>query len=455
MAGLLLRQVNDMNGQIINRFPGYECRRTEKGVENWYRGVELGTGGYVYANPGMYTNVALLDVSSMHPTSIILLNKLGEYTKNFENLKLARILIKHEDYEDAGKLFDGKLSKYLTSKESAEALAKALKYPINALFGVGYAKYQNPARDSRDINNIVALRGALFMKTLQDEVTARGFTVAHIKTDSIKVPDATPEIIQFIFDFGKKYGYDFEHECTYEKMCLVNNAVYIAKYDSMGIRNKHGKHAGEWTATGAQFQQPFVFKSLFSKEPIEHVDVCETKEVSKGGGLYLDMNEGLPEDEHAYQFIGRVGDFCPIKAGCGGGVLVREKDGKYNAVTGTKKEHYNKEAGEEPVYRWLESEVVEKLDKWSDVDFSYYTQLVDAAVSDISKYGDFEWFTSDDPVPPVKSKLLVEPDSLKEITASADSDSLKEITIKDDSDPLKDFMNIPEDAPEEIPFLPE
>jgi DNA polymerase elongation subunit (family B) len=33
-----------------------------------------GEGGYVYAEPGMYENVALLDIASMHPTSLIELN---------------------------------------------------------------------------------------------------------------------------------------------------------------------------------------------------------------------------------------------------------------------------------------------------------------------------------------------------------------------------------------------
>ena len=64
------------------------------------------------------------------------------------------------------------------------------------------------------------------MIDLKEEVEKRGFTVAHIKTDSIKIPNATDEIIQFVMDFGKKYGYTFEHEATYERMCLMNDAVY-------------------------------------------------------------------------------------------------------------------------------------------------------------------------------------------------------------------------------------
>ena len=381
--------------KLPNAFPGYEFKRMEDGkFHNMYRGTDVGFGGYVYAEPGMYSNVALLDVASMHPTSIVLLNKLGKYTEKYDALRAARVFIKHHDYASAGALFDGKLKKYLENDSEAEALSKALKLPLNAFFGISFASYENPARDTRDKNNIIALRGALFMRTLQDEITARGFTVAHIKTDSVKIPDATPEIINFVMEFGKKYGYTFEHEATYDRMCLVNDAVYIAKYKDDNackryygyIPEKNAKKPNKWTATGTQFAVPYVFKKLFSKEEISFEDMCETKSVSKGA-LYLDMNEALPdvstyekelidlrkrvdpdgsapfgfeeyeaellleiEAGHDYHFIGSVGQFCPVKQGAGGGLLVREKDGKYAAVTGTKG------------YRWMESEMVKTLE---------------------------------------------------------------------------------------------
>ena len=44
------------------------------------------------------------------------------------------------------------------------------------------------------------------MIDLKHAVQEKGFTVAHIKTDSIKIPNATDEIINFVVDFGKKYG---------------------------------------------------------------------------------------------------------------------------------------------------------------------------------------------------------------------------------------------------------
>lgn len=362
---------------LSETFPGYEF----KDGKNLYRGTDLGFGGYVYAEPGMYTDVALLDVASLHPHSIIAMNCFGEYTKHFHDILNARMYIKHGDFDSARSMLGGKLAPYLDDESTAKDLAQALKIAINSVYGLTSANFDNPFRDIRNKNNIVALRGALFMRTLQDEVVSRGFTVAHIKTDSIKIPNATPEIIQFCMEFANKYGYTFEHEATYDRMCLVNDAVYIAKY-------KDGKHAGEWTATGTQFQVPYVFKTLFSKEPIEFKDMCETKSVTSS--LYLDMNEDLPEEEHNYIFVGKIGQFCPIKPGCGGGLLCREKDGKYHAATGTKG------------YRWLESEMVKTLKKEGDIDKSYYTKLVDDAVESISEFGDFEWFASDDSEPTEK-----------------------------------------------------
>ena len=387
--------VFDEKGRPI--FPGYKF----EGGKSTYRGEEVGEGGYVYSEPGMYGNVALLDVASMHPSSIVAEKLFGEaYTQRFKDILDARMAIKHKDFDKARKMLGGALAKYLTDENAAADLSTALKIAINSVYGLTAANFENPFRDTRNKDNIVAKRGALFMINLKHEVQERGFTVAHIKTDSIKIPDATPEIIEFVMEYGKQYGYTFEHEDTYDRFCLVNDAVYIARYQN-----------GEWTATGTQFAVPYVFKKLFSKEEIVFEDMCETKSVTSA--LYLDMNEDLPdvtelekerdrlakkdpsmcreglEDEiaqgHNYRFIGKVGQFCPIKEGCGGGLLMREKDGKYYAATGSKG------------YRWLESEMVLELGKEADIDRSYYDKMVDEAIKSISKYGDFEWFVSDEP----------------------------------------------------------
>ena len=402
----MMSQRHGPEKSLLPYFPGYKF---EAGVST-YKGETVGEGGYVYAEPGMHYHVALLDIASMHPHSLIAECLFGpEFTRRFREIVEGRVNIKHEAWDIVNNMLGGVLTPYVQKVINGEMktkdLANALKTAINSVYGLTSANFDNPFRDIRNKDNIVAKRGALFMIDLKEEVQKRGFTVAHIKTDSIKIPNATPEIIQFVMDFGRKYGYTFEHEATYDRMCLVNDAVYICRYDD-----------GHWDATGTQFAVPYVFKTLFSKEKIEFNDLCETKSVTSA--LYLDMNEHLPDvsdaekdlakietkfkkgeiDEaeyntrkeeygliiatgHDYKFIGKVGAFCPIKPGCGGGLLVREKDGKYYSATGSKG------------YRWLESEMVQN--NQDIIDISYYKELVDAAVETISEYGDFEMFVSD------------------------------------------------------------
>ena len=174
-------------------------------------------------------------------------------------------------------------------------------------------------------------------------------------------------------------------------MCLVNDAVYIAR-----VGEEEGQLVDPyWTATGAQFQIPYVFKKLFTGEDLTFDDLCETKSVSNAK-IYLDMNEGLGEDEHSYKFVGRIGQFTPVKSGYKGGILLREKDGKYSAVTGTKKKRFIK-GEEEPVYRWFESESIRDFifdDVKEMVDFGYFEELIEDAKNNISNYGDFDIFIS-------------------------------------------------------------
>ncbi len=416
------------DGDGDSLLPYFEGYKFEAG-KSTYRGDEVGEGGYVYAEPGIHYNVALLDVASMHPHSLIAECHFGpRFTARFKEIVDGRMLIKHEDWDKLSGLLDGKLTKYVELVKKGEmkskSLANALKTAINSVYGLTSANFDNPFRDIRNKDNIVAKRGALFMIDLKFEVQARGFTVAHIKTDSIKIPNATPEIIDFVMQFGEKYGYSFEHEATYDRMCLVNDAVYVAQYATEDkcktlydyIPDDCNKHGGEWTATGTQFQVPYVFKTLFSKEGITFDDKIETKSVTSA--LYIDMNETLQDvsieekelakieaafkkgslDEaeyntrkeelnlviakgHDYRFVGKIGAFTPILPGKGGGLLVREKDGKYYAATGSKG------------YRWLESEMVR--DNPDIIDDTYYKDLVSEAIETISKYGDFEMFLGD------------------------------------------------------------
>lgn len=441
---------------LSETFPGYEFIEfgEDNKPHNMYRGTDMGFGGYIISNPGMYGNVALLDIASLHPNSAIAMNYFGEYTPRFKELLDARIAIKHGDYDVARKMLNGKLAPFLEDESQADDLAQALKIAINSVYGLTSAKFDNPFRDPRNKNNIVALRGALFMRTLQDEVEKRGFKIVAIKTDSIKIADATKEIVDFCMEFARSYGYTFEFEAFYDRICQINDADYVARYKDADfctdnfefIPKDNKKHPGQWTTTGKQFAIPYVFKTLFSKEPIEFIDLCETFQVKTA--LYLDMNETLPDvtayekeldkleskykkgllsditfeaeatpladkvaEGHDYHFIGKVGQFTPVKPGKGGGLLMRKQGENYYA------------AANSTGYRWVESEVVASESNRDSIDLSFYRNLVDKMVDEMNKLGDFEWFVSDDPYIPAPKEQKMD-----------------------------DFMNIPVDAPEEIPF---
>lgn len=349
---------------LSEQFPGYQYQ----GKESIYRGEITGEGGYVYSEPGYFEDVVLLDIASMHPTSIEQLNLFGTtYTERFAALKEARMAIKRKDYKTAATLLDGKLAKFVDGNEKdAEDLSYALKIVINIVYGLTSAKFDNPFRDIRNKDNIVAKRGALFMIDLKHEVQARGYTVAHIKTDSIKIPGADQEIIDFIVEFGKNYGYDFEHEATYDKFCLVNDAVYVCR------------SGDKWTTVGAQFQHPYVFKTLFSGEDVIFEDLCETKSVMQGD-MWLDFTDTEEPNVNNMVYVGRTGVFVPVRTE--GAKLYRVKDDKCFAVTGTKG------------YIWVKKEVAEQREN-PDVDLSFFEALAQKAREAIEQYVPLDILTS-------------------------------------------------------------
>lgn len=417
----------------------YHC--TMISGKSWYKGFDPGEGGFVYARHGMYGRADCYDSASHHPSSLIAENGFGPYTKNFKNLLDLRLMVKHRDLEQARSMFGGVLAKYLESDDDADALSYALKIAINSVYGLTAAHFDNRLHDPRNVDNWVAKRGALFMIDLLLEVEKRGYRVIHVKTDSIKIENPDDDIYQFVYDYGKKFGYTFEIEHKFDRLCLVNDAVYVCKY----TEDKQ-KKAGMWDATGDQFKKessPYVFKTLFSHEPIEFKDLCETYTVKVGLGLYLDMNENLPDvsevekereklqkkwkktpyelteendiavttgkiiasdldrDDfhndfvkfcslnediskgHEYKFVGKAGQFCPMKPGCGGGLLMRENNGKMAYAAGSKG------------YRWMESEMVKTLGLEDSIDYSYYRKLADDAKETIRQFGDFEAFVAE------------------------------------------------------------
>jgi len=344
-------------------FPGYTFDISKpKNKRSTYRDETVGEGGYVWAKPGMYRNVLYMDIASMHPTSLVIMELFGGHTKNYADLKEARLLIKKGKIEEAGRMFAGRLARHLEESDP-EALSYALKIALNIVYGFTSAHWDNPFKDDRNVDNVVAKRGSLFMVDLKHALLERGANVIHFKTDSVKVADYEEEDIDFIKEFGLKYGYTFEVEGVYDRMVLINDAVLI------GLMNE------KWEAVGARFAQPYVYKSLFTKEPLDFEDYVETRAV-KVGKMFIE------DDDGEMNFVGRIGRFCPMTKG--GGALYRVTDeGKKYAVTAT--------SG----YKWQQADIVKTLGLEDDIDVSYFEAATEKALARIAEFGDPSIFLGD------------------------------------------------------------
>jgi hypothetical protein len=199
----------------------------------------------------------------------------------------------------------------------------------------------------------------------------------HIKTDSVKIPNATPEAIAMVKTIGSLYRYEFDHEETYDKFCLVNDAVYVAGLQKVPWDG--GFPGYDWKAVGAQFQHPYVFKTLFSGEDLEFGDYCEARSVIKGA-MYLDLTgSDLDQPDHTkMRHVGRTGLFVPVLTG--GGVLYRMHEDRYYAVSGTKN------------HLWMEAHAAEALGDQVKIDMSYFEKLKTDAIATIEKFGSFRDF---------------------------------------------------------------
>lgn len=405
---------------LAKEFPGYTYDKWQKKSE--YMGEDPSEGGYVHAVPGIYLNVVVLDIASMHPHSLIAMNYFGPYTPKFAALVECRMAIKHGNIEEASHAFDevdpalsDKLRPYLEGS-SVKGLAHAMKIIINIVYGMTSAPWPNKFKDPRNIDNCIAKRGALFMIKAKHETLNKGYEVAHIKTDSIKIPNGDQDIINYLMDLANQYGYTFEHEHTYSRMALLNRATVIAEIEWPE------EEKGKWEAIGAQFGKktnPFVYKTLLSKEEVFEEDFFTVKEsktpiflddqyVGKNAQIYASKTgreiSRLQESNVSQMIQSRW-----IKPNY---LLKRESEGlnqyelleakkrkiadelgiDYHEVNRIIKEGFPDTILDKKVavtgtsgYKW---ELASQYKGFDDIDMTYYHTLIDEAVDDVFKVGD-------------------------------------------------------------------
>ena len=402
---------------LSTEFPGYTFEQFRK-PQSLYLDEEPSEGGYVYSEPGIYKNVLYVDIKSMHPHSAIAMNYFGKYTPRYEAVVKSRLAVKSKDPLKALEPFEKldperakRLKPYFEDEAKFKGLAFVMKIIVNIVYGMSSAKWPNKFKDPRNIDNCIAKRGALFMIQAKQGLQARGVKVVHVKTDSMKLVNYTQEDVDWLFDLARQYKYEFDTECVYEKMALVNKAVLIGKTTE--------EFGGEWEAVGAEFAQPYVFKTLFTDEYITREDLPILKSVQMSifiGDEFIGKNAEIYASKTGKEVLStRLVDIAPMvrsRYEKEKYLLVREKQGKtpeeqdaYKIVKIADELGVNTDVIRHIIETDYEPYQVTRYNKvqdtdghgWrlfsqltddNDVDFTYYNGLVRAAYDNIASVGD-------------------------------------------------------------------
>ena len=127
------------------------------------------------------------------------------------------------------------------------------------------------------------------MIDLKNAVQEKGFIVAHIKTDSIKIPNATKDIIDFVMQFGENFlqKYDiFKIDKTLQQ-CMVMQRP-IRRSDScweVNVRIIDNDYSSVLDFSGCQINDTIRFQSNAMPEGHEEGYTKYQSNVEKHRGL--------------------------------------------------------------------------------------------------------------------------------------------------------------------------
>jgi energy-coupling factor transporter ATP-binding protein EcfA2 len=410
-------------------FPEYELKPNGEAIyhSKILGDVKLGKGGLVIAEQGLHMNVLEADLFSAHPHGIKEMNVFGPYTPIANGYLEANGAMKRKDFrrafealgmtmEDLSNVCEFAFGRPPTDEELPSLLGEPCDTPYpyinpkgvrqcikefcNQGYGIFAATFSTRARNPHDNGNPVANFSACTVVRGVEAAIEAGGSVKHVKTDSLKMPAVTRQVLDAVFASAEKVGQKFEVEDIYQKFLLLNKSEYAAFAQS----------DKQWHFRGKKFLRPYIRKCLFTGEPMVFDDYCET--ISSQGTLYLVNPDNPSDSEH----IGKVGRFIPMpNAASGGRTLVTERvlangnkvleeaddvsnndecpDGEpafaYSAPSGTKG------------WLWVEKEayILAYGEDLTHIDHSYYEHMQKAVIDEINAITPFDELTDMDDVP--------------------------------------------------------
>lgn len=183
--------------------------------------ITFGSGGLHgdTGKPFRCKNVKLKDVASMYPSIIVLFNVLGEYTKNYHELKQKRVAIKKSD----------------------PVKANALKLVLNSVYGQLKSKYSNLYNPYASLT--VCVYGQVALWSLCERLYNVGCELININTDGVGYiqHDVPNEVIDEITaEWEKEFSLDLDLD-IFDTWIQKDVNNYIAIEPSGKIKAKGGQ----------------------------------------------------------------------------------------------------------------------------------------------------------------------------------------------------------------------
>lgn len=297
------RNVKDVPDKVWNmwekvKYSDLRNGLSEKGVDVDIYDCEFkfGFGGLhgVAKDGSRFENVKLLDVGSMYPSIIILLNALGDSTEKYDNIRRERLKIKHTDPVRSG----------------------ALKLILNSVYGLLKLKFSTLYNPFAALT--VCVYGQLALFDLSREIYEAGYKLVNMNTDGVgfvDINDIGDDTYEEIWhEWEHRWGLNLElDEFDLWIQRDVNN--YVAKVkgkDKLKLKggdcNKYNTDKFFSNNNIRIVQIALVDKLLYDKDPldtiVEHLSHPELFQyVLKAGGTFKCVSDA---DGNVYNKVNRV-----------------------------------------------------------------------------------------------------------------------------------------------------
>jgi hypothetical protein len=315
-------------------------------IEEFGCSIEFGFGGLHGVNKTQrkVKNVKLLDVRSMYPSIILIINALGEFSKRYKEILDERVRVKHLD----------------------KILSDALKLILNSVYGNLNNQYSSLYNPKGALS--VCIYGQIALYTLCKRLAAHGHTIININTDGVGfVPNPHHDYTDVWKEFEQDFKLELEEDSFSDFIQKdVNN--YIGVFPSGKIKCKGGDVARY--VENIKKGQHFFFKNNSARI----VDIAIVDKLLHGKSIIDTLIEHL-DDPKLYQYIIQAGSTYQGTFDADG-----NKYNKVNRVFPTKKDGLclYKKRGDDGLVRF--PDLPERMYVWNDdcdklEDFSKFVDL--------------------------------------------------------------------------------